>query len=215
MLRQAHYLPSVETSTQHRTHDRLAIKVAAALIPPIDLHHTNQCRLYLNECRLYLNECRLYLNECRLYLRVQRLSDLCNGAGTELLPHALKQTYPRHNVQSNLTWPRQGEPSPRAWATWKRTLRRLFLPDRFGSLTSLAFYILPGPWMIDTLSVGTSWPGQPSRKSQQSRPKTSIHSSNPSSSTFTTRHAFALHSSCGGRLSAAFSPTSPSPFGCP
>jgi hypothetical protein len=92
------------------------MEAAAASTTPIDLRHTNQCRLYL---------------------KVERLSNLCNGAATELLPHALQQQYPRHNVQSNLTWPRQGEPSPRAWATWKRTLRRLFLADRFGLLTSL------------------------------------------------------------------------------
>jgi hypothetical protein len=107
------------TPTLHRTHDRLIMQVAAASSSPIDLRRTNQCSLYL---------------------KVQRLSDLCNGAGTELLPHALQQTYPRHNVQSNLTWPRQGDPSPRAWVTWNRTLRRLFLADRFGSLTTSIFH---------------------------------------------------------------------------
>ena len=125
------------TPTLHRTHDRLIMEVAVRTTSPIDLRHINQCRLYL---------------------KVQRLSDLCNGAGTELLPYALQQTYPRHNVQSNLTWPRQGEPSPRAWATWKRTLRRLFLADRSGSLTSLALSNPLGPWTIDTSSADTSWP---------------------------------------------------------
>jgi hypothetical protein len=110
---------------------------AASTTTPIDLRHTNQCRLYL---------------------KVQRLSDLSNGARTELLPHALQQAYPRHNVQSNLTWPRQGEQSPRAWAAWKPTLRRLFPADRFGSLTSLALSVPLGPWTIDTSSANTSWP---------------------------------------------------------
>jgi hypothetical protein len=113
------------------------MEAAATSTTPIDLRHTNQCRLYL---------------------KVQRLSDLCNGAGTELLTNALSPTYHSHHVQSNLTWPRQGEPSPRAWAAWKRTLRRLFLADRFGALTSLALSIPLGPWTIDTSSADASWP---------------------------------------------------------
>jgi hypothetical protein len=121
------------TPTVHRIHDRLIMEVATT---PIDLRHTNQCRLYLE---------------------VQRLSDLCNGAGTELLPHALKQTYPRHHIQSNLTWPRQWLPSPRAWATWKRTLRHLFLADRSGSLTSLALSVPLGPRQSATSSADNSW----------------------------------------------------------
>jgi exonuclease III len=84
------------TPTLHRTHDRLIMEAAAASTTPIDLRHTNQCRLYL---------------------QVQRLSDLCNGAGTELLPNALYPTYHRHHVKSTLTWPRQGKASPRAWTT--------------------------------------------------------------------------------------------------
>jgi hypothetical protein len=125
------------TPTLHRTHDRLIMEAAAASTTPIDLRHTNQCRLYL---------------------QVQRLSDLCNGAGTELLPNALYPTYHRHHVKSTLTWPRQGKPSPRAWTTWKRTLRRVFLADRVGALTSLALSTSLGPWRIDTSSADTSWP---------------------------------------------------------
>jgi hypothetical protein len=125
------------TPTLHRTHDRFILEAAAASTSPIDLRHTNQCRLYL---------------------KVQRLSDLCNGAGTELLPNALYPTYPRHHVQSTLLWPRQGEPSPRAWKTWKRTLRRLFLADRSGALTSVALSTPLGPWTIDPSSADTAWP---------------------------------------------------------
>jgi hypothetical protein len=43
------------------------------------------------------------INQCRLYLKIQRLSDLCNGAGSELLPNALNKMYNRHNVESTLT----------------------------------------------------------------------------------------------------------------
>jgi hypothetical protein len=49
--------------------------------------------------------------------------------------------------------------------------------------------------------------GQPSRQLRQSRSKTSIHSSTPSSSPVTTRHAAALHSSSGSPSSAVFSAT--------
>jgi hypothetical protein len=84
-----------------------------------------------------------HLNQCRLFLKVQRLSDLYNGAGTELLPKALSQNYTQHNNESDLTWPRQGEPSLRARTIWKRTLRRLFLTDRAGPLQSL------GKWLED------------------------------------------------------------------
>jgi hypothetical protein len=126
------------TPTLHRTKDRLIMEVAEkSKTTPIDLRHVNQCRLYL---------------------KVQRLSDLCNGAGTEFLPKALSHTYPSHNVESNLTWPRQGEPSPRAWATWKKILRRLFLIDRDGPLRSLALSIPLGPWTIDMSSADISWP---------------------------------------------------------
>jgi hypothetical protein len=88
----------VWTPTLRRTKDRLIMEVAERSTTPINLRHVNQCRLYL---------------------KVQRLFYLCNGSGTELLPKALSHTYHSHNVESNLTWPRQGDPSPRAWATWR------------------------------------------------------------------------------------------------
>jgi hypothetical protein len=87
------------TLTLHRTKDRIIMEVAEiSKTTSIDLRHVNQCRLCL---------------------KVQRLSDLRNGAGTEFLPKALSHKYHSHNVEPNLTWPRQGEPSPRAWATSK------------------------------------------------------------------------------------------------
>jgi hypothetical protein len=105
------------TPTLHRAKDRLIMEVAEkSSTKPIDRRHVNQCRKYL---------------------KVQRLSDLCNGAGTEFLPKALSHTYPSHSIESNLAWPRQGDPSKRAWATWKRILRRLFLADKAGPLRSL------------------------------------------------------------------------------
>jgi hypothetical protein len=120
------------TPTLHRTKDRLIMEAAETpKTTPIDLRHVNQCRLYL---------------------KVQRLSDLSNGAGTDFLPKALSPTHHTHNVDSNLNSPRQGEPSPRAWATWKKILRRLFLTDRDGPLRSLALSIPLGPWTIDTSS---------------------------------------------------------------
>jgi hypothetical protein len=101
---------------------------------------------------------RRHVNQCRLYLKVQRLSDLCNGAGTEFLPEALSHTYPSHNIKSNFNWPRQGYPSDRTWVTWKRILRRLFLADKAGPLRSMKLSIPLGDWMIDTSSADTSWP---------------------------------------------------------
>lgn len=51
------------------------------------------------------------INKCRLYLQVLRLSDICNGAGDELLPEATKSTYRvRTNNTTNLKWPRQELP---------------------------------------------------------------------------------------------------------
>jgi hypothetical protein len=84
--------------------------------------------------------------------------DLCNGAGTEFLPEALSHTYPSRNIESNLIRPRQGDPSERAWATWKRTLRCLFLIDRAGPLPYVKLSTPLGPWTIDTSSADTSCP---------------------------------------------------------
>jgi hypothetical protein len=92
-----------------------------------------------------------HVNQCRLYLKVQRLSDPCNGAGTEFLSKALSHTYHSHNAESNSTWPRQCEPSPRAWATWKKILRRLFLA--FHVLTSPALLMFSIRWYGNLLPI--------------------------------------------------------------
>jgi hypothetical protein len=127
------------TPTLYRAKDRFIMKVAdnKSTTTPIDRRHVNQCRKYL---------------------KIQRLSDLCNGAGIEFLPEALSYKYPGHNIESSLNWPRRGDPSERAWVTWKRILRRLFLADKVGPLRSMKLSIPLGPWMIDTLSADTSWP---------------------------------------------------------
>jgi hypothetical protein len=50
---------------------------AAASTTPIDLRHTNQCRLYLKSLSAY---------------------PTCNGAGTELLTNALYPMYHNHSL---------------------------------------------------------------------------------------------------------------------
>jgi hypothetical protein len=45
----------------------------------------------------------------------------------------LQQTYPRHDVQSDLTWPSQGEPSHRAWAPGFKAWEQPFLRHNYRS----------------------------------------------------------------------------------
>jgi hypothetical protein len=113
------------------------MEAAAGSTTPIDLRHVNQCRLFYKS------------NDYPTSATVQ--------AGTELLPQALSQSYPQHNIESNQTWPRQGAPAPRAWASLKRTLRCLFLADRAGRLQSFVLSLSLAPWEIDTSSADTSW----------------------------------------------------------
>lgn len=88
------------------------------------------------------------MNQCRLYLQVLRLSDICNGAGDELLPEATKPSYrTRTNNATTLEWPRQELPPAESWKTWTKVLRQLFLIDKTGQLRSYRLTRHLGYWL--------------------------------------------------------------------
>jgi hypothetical protein len=72
---------------------------------------------------------RLYFQQCRNYLQVTLVSEIATGDGKYLLPGIAKgrrdPTRRRY-----IRYPHQPRPSKRAWATWRRILRRIATGDR-------------------------------------------------------------------------------------
>ena len=62
------------------------------------------------------NTAQEYIQQCRLFLQVQNLSDIFNAAGNQVEKEYLKGKICR---ESNIDWPNQACPAPRAWKIWK------------------------------------------------------------------------------------------------
>ena len=67
----------------------------------------------------------LTINRCRIYLQVLTLADIVDGYGEEWNPWYWKGTRDLHRL-STLIWPRQMKPAAKAWALWRRALRKTF-----------------------------------------------------------------------------------------
>jgi hypothetical protein len=66
-----------------------------------------------------------HINACRMYLQAITLSDLCNGAGTHILPEVMiGRPIPTSN--SKWAWPRQHRPPSQSWIHWRSALRKHF-----------------------------------------------------------------------------------------
>jgi hypothetical protein len=92
---------------------------------PMLLRHNNQLLMDAILTKgASTGETRL-VNQCRLFLQFQRLSDIYNGAGTEICRDALSSTSSSTAyTKSSLSWPPQGAPSAKAWLTWRRVIQR-------------------------------------------------------------------------------------------
>jgi hypothetical protein len=88
-------------------------------------------------------------NQCRLYLRVIYISDLANGAGTAIHPHALSNNYRDYVGQTKWTFPRQEMPPHKSWKTWKQVIRSIYLRSKTGRLTDLRLTRPLGAWTND------------------------------------------------------------------
>ena len=68
------------------------------------------------------------LNRCRMFLQVASLSDITTGCGTRISRSSQQGSVDSTRV-SLYTWPRQSNPPPSFWETWREALKSLCSSD--------------------------------------------------------------------------------------
>jgi hypothetical protein len=132
------YIPTAWTPCIHRSDDIMLMELAASVTAsPTQLEKFNQCRIFL---------------------KVLRLSDICNGEGTEIGLEYLSGQPKSPYQSSTLQWPRQQNPPATTWKIWKRILRKGSLADRVGPLSSRKLLKPMGPWLTEPATMDTEWP---------------------------------------------------------
>ncbi len=103
---------------------KCTILVPAASTPPVPRHNDTYLMDHLNSPN-YTKSKLQHINACRLYLQVITLSDICNGAGTHILPEVMKGR-PIPTSSTTWAWPRQHCPPATSWIHWRSALREHF-----------------------------------------------------------------------------------------
>jgi hypothetical protein len=96
------------------------------------------------------------LNHCRIFLQAVTLSDICNGAGTEILREALIGTDPIPGSSSIWLWPRQPSPPSSSWSVWRSAIRKHFLISHLRN-TQLRPSTRLGAWLPTFHSHHRKW----------------------------------------------------------
>ena len=65
------------------------------------------------------------MNSCRLYLRVLSVSDISDPQGLHIRKDILDGT--AKPLRTKLLWPRQDQPSKKAWTAWRKAIRDNFI----------------------------------------------------------------------------------------
>lgn len=107
-------------------------------------------------CSVPLSKNQLrHMHNWRLFFKVQKLSDMTNPAGDQILP--LYLTFPSGNHQSDrvskLDWPHQEHPTCRtSFQLWVKCLRVCFLQNRSSRLTKPL-----GKWILSPTETESVW----------------------------------------------------------
>ena len=131
-------------------------------VPPLQREHD----AYLMEIAMasgkFTKAELVILNQCRIYLQVVTVSDICNAAGTKILPSFLKGKL--HSNQSKANWHpfRHPRPSSRCWEKWTRLMRLIYPHSNTRALRQRL-----GKWLHHPSSLRRTWPAYVSHQNQR------------------------------------------------
>jgi hypothetical protein len=109
-------------------HIQATIQINKGLLSLSPARQNDQLLMETFSCDPTLGSAAMHkLNHCRLFLQATTLSDICNGAGTEILREALIGTDSLPGSSSTWLWPRQPSPPSTSWSLWRKALRKHFL----------------------------------------------------------------------------------------
>ena len=68
------------------------------------------------------------INKCRKFLWVLTVGDIITGDGTKV-SHQILKGQRSSALSSNMPWPNQADPGPKAWSVWRKAIKRMLVAD--------------------------------------------------------------------------------------